>query len=230
MNVNKNQRLFERVHFWTNADGTRFGVHLKYPTWESFSHLIGKNSKSKMYPFKKSLIFDLIHLKIARKLSHNVPWKMYYLWLFSNQMAKSFPLRVFQNKPISSMSSICSKMFHLKSLWFLIADISDLVQLCPTMSHALCTAIDFFPIKWEKLSHEEYFKLSINPKSGSKMYPFKKSQVFVRIHFRLGTNLSHNVPQTGASLRHIFRVGQNPNLVFLLNQPNFCLWFPPFFC
>ena len=50
----------------------------------------------------------------------------------------------------------------LKSLWFLLAFISYLVQICPTMSHKLCTTIDIFPIKWKKLSHAGYFKLAPN--------------------------------------------------------------------
>ena len=47
-----------------------------------------------------------------------------------------------------------------KSLWFLIWFILKLLESCPTMSHERCTAFDFFLIKWQKVSHWGYFRIS----------------------------------------------------------------------
>ena len=74
---------------------------------------------SKMYPLEKSLVFVCIHFILGTSLSHNVPRMMYCLWIFSNQMEKTFPSRVFQISPKLGSISINSKMYPFeKSLVF----------------------------------------------------------------------------------------------------------------
>ena len=148
-------------HLWTDAAHTWYGLILKYPQWETFCHLIRKSQRQ--YIFHGTLWDNFLAILkwIRSKTRDFLEGYILDFEFFPIKWEKLSHVGYFKWTPNRVPSALVQKCTLSKSLWFLFTFISYLV-LCPTMSHALCTAFEFFPIKGEKLSHVGYIRLAPN--------------------------------------------------------------------